>query len=117
MEKVASTLEERLSAILGVNTASIDRNKGFFQMGLDSLSSIDLKKRIKGSLGVDVSTTTLFDHNTVHSLARFMIDEFFADKEESPKPPSRVKDNGEEFGDLEGKGEVELLSMLENELS
>ncbi|MEN3810666.1 acyl carrier protein, partial [Chromobacterium piscinae] len=47
---------------------SIDDNTGFFDLGMDSLTSIDFRNKIKKIVGVKVTTTALFDYNTLRLL-------------------------------------------------
>lgn len=78
-----SKIEEKLSGLLkdviGIpNDAAVPADKGFFALGLDSLTSIDFKNKIRISLCAEISTTTLFDFNTLRLLAEHVSKTHFA---------------------------------------
>ena len=48
--------------------------RGFFDQGMDSLLAMELKRRIEAALGVALPSTLTFDHPTVDTLGRFLLD-------------------------------------------
>lgn len=48
----------------------IDEEKGFFDMGLDSLLAVELKNRLQVGLGKNVTlgTTAVFNHSSIHAM-------------------------------------------------
>ena len=54
-------------------SAPIDPSQGFFQIGMDSLTSIELKNRLQTALGRPLPTTLAFDHPTAEALADFLV--------------------------------------------
>ena len=50
----------------------VDLDDNFFDIGGNSLSIIQVGRRIKEELGIDVPVMTLFEHPTVQSLAHFL---------------------------------------------
>ena len=67
-------LAELLAAVLGMPAgAEIDRSQGFFAMGMDSLTTLDLRNRIQSTLGCRVEQTAFFRHSTIDNLTQFLL--------------------------------------------
>ncbi|MGJ4998744.1 SDR family NAD(P)-dependent oxidoreductase [Bradyrhizobium sp. HKCCYLS3077] len=70
---LADHLAGLVAAVLGfAGAADIDRTRGFFALGMDSLATLDLRNRIRASLGHRIEQTTLFRHGSVEQLATFL---------------------------------------------
>jgi acyl carrier protein len=111
-------LSELLKEILGLKGEDeVQADKGFFALGLDSLTSIDLKNKIKINMGIEISTTALFDFNTVQLLAEHIIKtNFGGDKllsETTPKQTSNVI--GADDNELNQYDEAALIETLKHE--
>jgi NAD(P)-dependent dehydrogenase (short-subunit alcohol dehydrogenase family)/acyl carrier protein len=50
----------------------VDPRQGFFRLGLDSLSSVDLRNRLQQALDVSLPATVAFDHPSAEDLARHL---------------------------------------------
>ncbi len=62
-----------VARILGADDPSlIDRDKGLFEMGMDSLMSVELKARLEQGLGVPLPSTLTFNYPNVNALTRFL---------------------------------------------
>ena len=55
--------------------------KGFFDLGLDSLTALELKKTLERDLGTELSTTVAFDYPTPEALSQFLASKVFKPKE------------------------------------
>lgn len=76
-------LEEHVAGevarVLGLSaTGTIDRRRGFFQMGMDSLTSAELRRRLESGLGRPLPSTLAFNYPSVEALARYLADVVFA---------------------------------------
>ncbi|MEM6363917.1 MAG: SDR family NAD(P)-dependent oxidoreductase [Planctomycetota bacterium] len=63
---------ERVATVLGFQPERLDRDKGFFELGLDSLTAIELKNQMQRQLGISLPDTALFDFPTTNSLIDFL---------------------------------------------
>ncbi|MFF8563313.1 SDR family NAD(P)-dependent oxidoreductase, partial [Streptomyces albidoflavus] len=72
-------LVRRLTAeVLGHRGASaVQADKGFLEMGFDSLMAVELRNRIGASTGSSLPSTLLFDHPTPMALADHLREELF----------------------------------------
>ncbi|MDC3987763.1 type I polyketide synthase [Polyangium jinanense] len=64
---------ERAAEVLELGGADlIDPRRGFFELGMGSLSSLKLVDRLETSLGISIPKTAAFDHPTPEALAGFL---------------------------------------------
>jgi acyl carrier protein len=54
--------------------AAVDTRHGFFDMGLDSLTAVELKQRLEREVGVNLPAATLFNYPTVETLVDHLIE-------------------------------------------
>ena len=62
--------------VLGIKRAdTVEPHKGFFELGMDSLTSVELRNRLNATLQCTLPITVAFDHPTPDALARFVLGE------------------------------------------
>jgi hypothetical protein len=79
--------------------------KGFFDLGMDSLTSVEFKNRLQNSLGITLPSTVAFDYPTVESLLDYLAQEIL---EINP-----VLEKNEDLADL---SEDDIADLLAREL-
>jgi len=120
---VQDELTTILKDILGIAASGcIPATKGFYDLGLDSLTSIDLKTKIKGRMGADISTTSLFDHNTLTLLTVFLVQTCFSgDVPDVMETDAQQENDTDVFSDdlkeLNQLNKNDLLELLKMELN
>jgi acyl carrier protein len=65
---------------------AIEPDRGLFELGMDSLTSVDLATRLQRSLGCRLAATAAFDHPTLDRLAEHLLAQL------RPDAPTRVPD-------------------------
>ena len=68
---------DHVATVLGSREV-IDPNQGFFDMGMDSLMSVELRNRLQSSLGCWLPATLAFKYSTVEDLTNHLIEEVLA---------------------------------------
>lgn len=68
---LAESIEREAAQVLGFASARLDRDIGFFEMGMDSLLALELRTRLETALGMPLQATALFDHPSINALAEF----------------------------------------------
>ncbi len=69
-------VSSQVAQVLGGNPSNpLDVRSGFFEMGMDSLTSIELRNRLQSSLGSSVASTLVFDYPTVETLVDYLAQE------------------------------------------
>jgi acyl carrier protein len=67
-------ISRQVALVLRIDAAkSIDPELGFFEMGMDSLISVELRNRLQTSLGRPLPSTAAFDYPTIKSLTEFLL--------------------------------------------
>ncbi|MDI3287043.1 type I polyketide synthase [Polyangium sp. 15x6] len=71
-------VQDEVARILHIPASSpIQPRQGFFQMGMDSLTSVELRNRLQAALGCPLPTTLAFEHPTAEALADFLAGKLF----------------------------------------
>ncbi|MBM4093252.1 MAG: SDR family NAD(P)-dependent oxidoreductase [Planctomycetes bacterium] len=102
---------------------SIDVNRGFFDLGLDSLAVTMLRNQLQTSLGTPLPATIAFEHSTVLSLCRFVAECLLGMKTppDTANPARRATkrrpDSHESMADLDSLSEEELADRLASRLA
>nr|AXN93586.1 PuwB [Cylindrospermum alatosporum CCALA 994] len=69
----------QVAKVLGLNSStSIDIQQGFFDLGMDSLTSVELRNRLQTSLGCSLPSTLTFKYPTVAALVDYLAVEVLA---------------------------------------
>lgn len=63
------------AAVLGLQPAQVDPKKGLFDLGMDSLMSVDLKNRLETTIGHTLPSTLTFNYPTVAAITEFVAGE------------------------------------------
>jgi len=94
-------LKAEVGRILGFDSSRLPgANQGFFDMGMDSLVVVELKNRLQQDLGVDLSSSALFDHPTIEQLAQHLLADVLAlGRTESPEEQARAAAPGATFSE------------------
>ncbi|HWM06042.1 MAG TPA: SDR family NAD(P)-dependent oxidoreductase, partial [Actinophytocola sp.] len=72
---VAELVRSTTAAVLGLpGTAKIDDGTAFREIGLDSLTALELRGRLASATGVALSSTVVFDHPTPSALTEHLLD-------------------------------------------
>ncbi|NER22529.1 MAG: SDR family NAD(P)-dependent oxidoreductase [Symploca sp. SIO1B1] len=68
-------VRHQAALVLGINNPeSISLETGFFNLGMDSLNSVELRKKLQTSLECSLPSTVAFDYPTVTKLVDYLIE-------------------------------------------
>ena len=85
-------VEAQLAQVLGIQLAELDWQTGFFDLGLDSLTALELKNGLQESLGCALPSTLTFDYPTVAALMDYLANEIWPDATEAAPPEDDIGD-------------------------
>src|SRR5262249_42912878 len=70
-----------VAEIMGFDAARrpIDPQQGLFEMGMDSLMSVELRSRLAAAVGQPLPATLTFNYSTIAALAEYLRREIFAE--------------------------------------
>lgn len=127
-EALERMIRETVAGILGLSSyLEVDRSTGLFDLGVDSLTAVDLKNRLEKAVGRTLRTTIAFDYPTAAEMAAYLAQTLHPAPVQSAAPAKAVaavpanagtKPSAKEAAslDLAGVGEADLKAMLEKEL-
>ena len=120
-ELLLTHVGELAAGVLGFeDPGALDRQQGFFQMGMDSIMSVRLRNQLELSLGKTLPPTLAFEHPTVEALADYLAQWVLDLIPPRPTAPSaasaRSPSRSAEDAALEGMSEAELEALLAAEL-
>ena len=73
LQLILDLVRSNVAAVLGHATSQvIDAERGFLDMGLDSLTAVELRNRMSVATGLRLPATTLFDYPTPTTLAEHL---------------------------------------------
>ncbi|WP_257460229.1 type I polyketide synthase [Archangium lipolyticum] len=73
-ELVISWVREEVARVLGFpSSASVKLEQGFFETGMDSITALELRRRLAARLGVQLASTIAFDRPSVLALASHIL--------------------------------------------
>jgi acyl transferase domain-containing protein/SAM-dependent methyltransferase/acyl carrier protein len=109
-------VQTQLARVLGLDSPqAIEVQQGFFDLGMDSLTSVELRNQLQESLGSSLPATLLFKYPTIEKLVDYLATGMLAleskpasDKEVS-EPESSTREEVEQFS------EEELAELIDEE--
>ena len=122
-EAMADCLQNELVRILELTPEDVrDRQRGFFEMGLDSLMALELKQSLESALGCRLAGTLVFDYQNLDLLTNYLVREICGVLPEGPEdtPNMDSRERGEleaTVDDLEKMSDEEVASLLSKKLT
>jgi acyl transferase domain-containing protein len=92
----------------------LEARQGFFQLGMDSLMTIELRNRLQATLPCTLSSTLAFDYPTIAILTQHLLTTLFPP--ETPAPEAAAQP-AEPVPALEKLSRDELKALLDQELA
>ncbi len=113
-EKLGAYVAGVVGALLG--HADIDPQRGFSEMGMDSLMGVELRELLQSGLGISLASTFAFDYSNIYDVVAYLKKQLFP--KESPEPTAGADAAGDlasiEAEDLSG---VDIDESIEAELA
>jgi len=91
-EALRKLVQDSVSRILGLQPGqALDAERGFNEMGLDSIMAVEVKERLQASLGLPLSATLAFNFPTVQALTEHLFSQLETDAPRAAAPEAPVQ--------------------------
>jgi acyl carrier protein len=74
---------------------------GLFDLGMDSLMSVELKRRLERGFGAQLPSTLAFNYPNIRALASYLLARVFKEETPVPAPPAEPETTLDDIGDEE----------------
>jgi aryl carrier-like protein len=103
-------IRQMTAELLGLEPEDLDPDDPLRELGLDSITAVELTERVGRDAGVALSTSTIFDYPTMTALADYLA----ANRQD--KEPASEQAGPTDAKDLDDLSEAEIEAMLLEEL-
>ena len=114
-------IQRDVATVLGRDRSQIiDPQLGFFDMGMDSLMTLELRNRLQVSLGHTLPSTLTFEYPTIEALVGYLIGEVLSLESSSPSDAESQRETDarvEVLTEIEGLSNNELEALIDEELA
>jgi acyl carrier protein len=120
LESIQLLVRNHVAAVLGNKAESLDVTAGFFDLGMDSLTSVELRNALQSSLGMELPSTLIFKYPNITAVTEYLFAEMNqgksseADTIEEPKTTSNSTAPSTE---MEEMTEDELNALINDEFN
>ncbi|MDZ8033648.1 SDR family NAD(P)-dependent oxidoreductase [Nostoc sp. DedSLP04] len=108
-------VQQQVAHVLGMASAkTINERSGFFDLGMDSLTAVELRNRLQGSLGYSLPATAIMDYPTIETLVNYLVQNLLPDDQSAAPETTEITQSS--HADLADLSQEELAALLADEL-
>ncbi|MFN6560885.1 MAG: type I polyketide synthase [Nostoc sp. ChiSLP01] len=105
----------QVAKVIALDPSQINPQQGFFDLGMDSLTSVELKQRLQKSLGCQIPDTFVFNYPTIEAVVGYIAEKVLETEIASAVSETTTNDENSlvEFSaSLEELSEAEIAELL-----
>ncbi|MCZ0728867.1 SDR family NAD(P)-dependent oxidoreductase, partial [Mycolicibacterium iranicum] len=80
-------LRDAVAEVTRVDPAEIREDAGFFDLGMDSLMAVELRRRLEAGVGAEIPVTLVMDHPRISDVTEYLLGDVLGLKEQSRPAP------------------------------
>ena len=93
-KRIRDFLQIQVNKVLGHRPHDpVDPRRGFMEMGVDSLSAVELRKLLQSGIDQTLSATIIFDYPNVDDLTAYLANEVLSAKSDVDEEEASEKDS------------------------
>ncbi len=106
-ENIKSNTKETISSIIEklLNISDVDKNTGFFELGIDSIYSVELAEQINQKFNASITTTDIFSYSNINKLSEYI------DFKDQKNNLSEDTDNKAELDDKITEDDIAIIGI------
>ena len=117
-EMLLNHLCQQVAGLLGYDSPQrVDIRQGFFKMGMDSLTTVQLRTRLEASLQRPLPPTLAFEYPTIAALNEYLLEQLSASTDRSSGSAPQAIEPAPVSGDGASADEEDLKNLSADELS
>ncbi|AFY78333.1 polyketide synthase family protein [Pleurocapsa sp. PCC 7327] len=110
-------IRSHIAGILGIEPPeSIDIDRGLTELGIDSLSSVELRNKLQTSLQCTLPSTLIFDYPTIAAIADYLDKKILSPTSSKVEREIKGEDRNSAITEIQRLSEEEAEAMLFDEL-
>ncbi|MFD5899846.1 SDR family NAD(P)-dependent oxidoreductase, partial [Streptomyces sp. NPDC060366] len=86
-ERLLALVSQHVAAVLG-HAAGVDADRAFKELGVDSLTAVELRNRLGAATGVQLPTTVVFDHPSPKALTQYLLTQLVGSESKGTARPA-----------------------------
>lgn len=114
IEVLTDHVSKQVANVLGSDVKTLDVTTGFFDLGMDSLTSVEMRNALQGSLGIDLPSTLIFKYPTIEAVSEFLADTLRGTSEKENTAPDQPAQTSLDQ-DVAEMTEEELNALIDDE--
>jgi acyl transferase domain-containing protein/acyl carrier protein len=114
MTVLTGAIRRQVARILGASEGDIGMDQGFFELGMDSLTSVELRNFLQSALSCQIPLTLTFDYPTIERLAEHLLHLVFTDRISESAVSISAPEKGADADEL---SDAELEKLLDARLA
>ncbi|WP_157964633.1 type I polyketide synthase [Algibacillus agarilyticus] len=101
-----------VAEVLSLSQNEITSRERLFDLGIDSLTALDMKNRLQTLLDCQLSSTLLFDYPTVETLTQYFINKLYAPLTSQTEEKVVINSSLQQNEDIDAMSEAEAEALL-----
>ena len=90
--------------------------RGFFDMGMDSLMALDLRSKLQAELGFSLPSTLVFEQPSIDAMSAFLAANYFEGVPTQPDQATRAAEDADQTASMKDLSQDELAALIDQEL-
>ncbi|NEO35907.1 MAG: SDR family NAD(P)-dependent oxidoreductase [Moorea sp. SIOASIH] len=113
-------IQTEVAQVLGLDSSDLlDPDRGFVDMGMDSLMALELKNRLQNNLGIPLAATLAIEYSTIQTLSKYLAEEVMGwrlPEKNDMNLPKIEKEQGNALSEVKQIAEDDVESLIAKEV-